>query len=92
MIDYAATQPWLHPLPSDNRDVGVMAQELSATWGLLNANEWTPNPVFEGIYNDNPTLSARNFHNVKYNKLIPILLAAAKELSNQLAEIQTRIK
>ena len=68
------------PLHDDLSDVGVIAQEVDNVWKQLNIS--IPNPVEK--WDD-------GYMRVKYRSLIPILIAATKELSTQVRDLSSKL-
>jgi hypothetical protein len=78
-------------IPSNLEDVGFIAQKIADAWQAVNPN--LPNVVSNtNDFIENTSLSGSdNYYRVNYIRLIPIVTAAAKELSTQVRELSTKL-
>lgn len=80
-----------HAIPSGLEDVGFIAQRVAQAWQTINPN--LPNVVSNtNDFVENTSLSgSADYYRVNYIRLIPIVTAAAKELSTQVRELSTKL-
>jgi hypothetical protein len=70
-------------IPIDRKDVGFIAQAIDQIW--QNTNTKIPNPVIV------PNNANNDFNTVNYIRLIPIVTAAAKQLSLHVQELSAKL-
>jgi hypothetical protein len=78
-------------VPSNLQDVGFIAQNVYNTWQTINPN--IPNPVkIPNDFTNGTALSGNgDYYTINYIRMIPIITAAAKQLSTQVRELSTKI-